>query len=110
MYLEVRLANLLLAAGKASEGEKRLNDAVKQMGALFPKHPYFADASESLGLLKQSAKAYSEAENHLRTALNIRKEVFPPDHPFVLRSTQEYAAIRKLIEQPHAQTSLPAPR
>ena len=93
LRIGVRLADALRLAGNSTEASRIVVPIYDKIAKSWPRHPYFADACETLGLLKQSEKQLVEAERLIKMALDVRKSALPADHPLITQTLEEYAAV-----------------
>lgn len=100
LHTRLHLADLLRLEGKSGEASGILAPIYDQIARSWPRHPYFADACETLALLKQSEKQLEDAERLLKTALDVRKSSLPADHPLIAQTLAEYAAVLRSAGRP----------
>ena len=76
------LANAYVQSGRYDEAETAYERVVAQQRLLFgPRHPFVADATYNLGLTLRAKGELDDAYLYLESALTLRKEILPPDHP-----------------------------
>lgn len=92
---EQEVGSVIAAAERAAGdgdyalAERHLREAAALQEARFgPVHPDLANTLNNLGVACEQAGKLDEAEESYRRAYAIALVAFPPDHPFVVRSTE----------------------
>jgi serine/threonine-protein kinase len=101
------LADVLAAAGRADDAETLQRQVIaKAIEVLGEDYPLIAECRISLGELLEKRRAWGEAEEMFRAALDARRKRLPDDHPAVRRAEEALERCRRAAA---AATSKPAP-